>query len=141
MKPEQNDYTRYRIEKAEEAYEVAVLLIANQKWNAAINRLYYAVYYAVSGLLAKSEIETKTHAGVKTQFLLHFVKTGKIEMRLGKLYSDLFDWRQKGDYGDFFDFKEEEVVPLLEPTRALINSILKEVDQGDFMGNQPFDLI
>ncbi|MBK9338626.1 MAG: HEPN domain-containing protein [Lewinellaceae bacterium] len=130
MKPEQDDYTRYRIEKAEEAYEVAVLLIANQKWNAAINRLYYAVYYAVSGLLAKSEIETKTHAGVKTQFLLHFVKTGRIEMRLGKLYSDLFDWRQKGDYGDFFDFEEEEVVPLLEPTRALINAILKEVGKG-----------
>lgn len=131
MKTDKNSYIKYRVAKPEEAFEVAELLVENQKWNAAINRLYYAVYYAVSALLAKAEIETKTHAGVKTQFLLHFVKTGKIEVYLGKMYADLFDWRQKGDYGDFFDFEEEDVVPLVEPTRALIDAILKEIDRGN----------
>lgn len=105
--------------------------MANEKWNAAINRLYYAAYYAVSGLLAKAGVETKTHAGIKTQFLLHFIKTGKIEMHLGKLYSDLFDWRQKGDYGDFFDFKEEDVRPLVEPVRALIDAVVQEANGID----------
>ena len=108
MKPtERDDYAKYRMEKSRETLEVAALLVQNGKWNSAVNRLYYAAYYAVSGLLVKSGIESKTHTGVKTQFLLHFVKTGKIEMSLGKLYADLFDWRQKGDYGDFFDFTEE----------------------------------
>lgn len=129
MNPDRDSYTTYRIKKSEEAYEVAALLVANKKWNAAVNRLYYAAYYAVSGLLVKSEIEAKTHAGVKTQFLLHFVKSGKIEVRLGKLYADLFDWRQKGDYGDFFDFEEDEVVLLMEPTRVLIDAILKEIEK------------
>jgi len=130
MSPEKDSYADYRMKKAEEAYEVAELLVDNLKWNAAVNRLYYAAYYAVSALLAKSEIDAKTHSGVKTQFLLHFVKTGIIEVRLGKMYADLFDWRQKGDYGDFFDFEEEDVVPLLEPTKELIHAILKEVDKG-----------
>jgi len=49
--------------------------------------------------------------------------------QLGKLYADLFDWRQKGDYGDFFDFEEDEVVLLMEPTRVLIDAILKEIDK------------
>lgn len=40
------------------------MLVANKKWNSAVNRLYYAVYYAVSALLVKNEIEAKTHAGV-----------------------------------------------------------------------------
>jgi uncharacterized protein (UPF0332 family) len=88
---ERDAYVKYRIEKAEETYEAASLLVEHGKWNSAINRLYYAAYYAISALLAKAEIETKSHAGVKTQFLLHYVKTGKIETRLGKLFSDLFD--------------------------------------------------
>jgi len=126
---ERNTYSQYRMEKAEESYQAAELLVANGQWNAAVNRLYYAAYYAISGLLAKSGIESKTHAGVKTQFLLHYVKTALIDMNMGKLYADLFDWRQKGDYGDFFDFSEEDVRPLMVPVRALIDAV-KEVNNG-----------
>jgi hypothetical protein len=126
---ERNTYSQYRMEKAEESYQAAELLVANGQWNAAVNRLYYAAYYAISGLLAKSGIESKTHAGVKTQFLLHYVKTALIDMNMGKLYADLFDWRQKGDYGDFFDFSEEDVRPLMMPVRALIDAV-KEVNNG-----------
>ena len=128
---DRNAYAKYRLEKAEEAYNAAEVLILHQQWNAAINRLYYSAYYSVSGILAKMGIETKTHAGIKTQFLLHFVKPGTVEMRLGKLYADLFDWRQRGDYGDFFDFKEEDVLPLMAPTRALMDAILLEIDKLD----------
>ncbi len=127
---EWDSYSQYRMEKAEESYQAAELLIANSQWNAAVNRLYYAAYYAISGLMVKSGIETKTHAGVKTQFLLHFVKTGRIDMKLGKLYADLFDWRQKGDYGDFFDFTEEDVLPLVKPVRALIDAVVQEAKTG-----------
>ena len=128
---ERNAYSKYRIEKAEEAYEVAELLVSNQKWNAAVNRLYYAAYYAISGLLVKSEVETKTHTGVKTQFLLYFVKTGRIDVQMGKLYADLFDWRQKGDYGDFFDFLEADVLPLLKPTRDLLDAIVNILENPE----------
>ena len=101
------------------------LLIANNQWNASVNRLYYAAYYAVSALLVLNKIETKTHSGVKTQFLLNFVKTGVISVQEGKLYNDLFDWRQKGDYGDLFDFNGEDVTPLLNPIKDLINELKK----------------
>ena len=128
---DRNLYSQYRLEKAEEAYEAAELLVANSQWNAAVNRFYYAAYYAISGLLVKSGVETKTHAGVKTQFLLHFVKTGRIDMNLGRLYGDLFDWRQKGEYGDFFDFKEEDVLPLVKLVRALIDAVIQETKVPD----------
>lgn len=130
MTPKEREaYARYRFEKAEEAYKAAEILTANQQWNAAVNRLYYSAYYCVSGILVKHGIETKTHAGVKTQFLLHFIKPGIIEMNLGKLYSDLFDWRQRGDYGDFFDFSQEDVLPLMAPTRTLMIVICDEMNK------------
>lgn len=128
---DRNAYAKYRLEKAEEAYKSAEVLVEHQQWNAAVNRLYYSIYYSVSGILAKMGIETKTHTGIKTQFLLHFVKSGIIEMSLGKLYADLFDWRQKGDYGDFFDFKEEDVLPLMNPTHNLMDAISQEMDKLD----------
>lgn len=120
---ERDNYVNYRLQKAEETYEVAILLVDNKKWNSAINRLYYSAYYAISALLVKGEIPTKTHSGVKSQFFKYFVKTGKIEIDLAKTYSDLFDWRQKGDYGDFFDFSEEEVDIMIEPTKKLIHNV------------------
>ncbi|MCB1178764.1 MAG: HEPN domain-containing protein [Leptospiraceae bacterium] len=126
---EKDNYVKYRLEKAEETYEVAELLIENEKWNSAVNRLYYASFYAVTGLLVNSEIATKSHSGVKTQFFLNFIKRGIIDQESGKLYGDLFDWRQKGDYGDFFDFEEKDVKPLLEPTRKLIDQIKKEIEK------------
>ena len=45
---ERRDYVNYRLEKSEETFEVAELLFKNLKWNAVINRLYYACFYAVT---------------------------------------------------------------------------------------------
>jgi uncharacterized protein (UPF0332 family) len=127
--PERNEYIKYRLEKADEALEAAELLFNNNNLNSSVNRLYYAAYYAVSALLVKAEINTKTHSGVKTYFFLNYIKNGTIEMALGKVYSDLFDWRQKGDYGDFFDFTEEDVKTILDPTKMLISKVKQEIGE------------
>jgi len=126
---ERKDYVNYRIEKSIETFEVAELLFTHSKWNSAINRLYYACFYAITALLVMNEIETKSHSGVKTQFFLNFVKTKKIDPIYGKLYSDLFDWRQKGDYGDFFDFEMKNVAPLMKPTSELLKLIKEEINK------------
>lgn len=124
---QREEYIKYRLEKADETIVVTKLLIKNKMWNSAVNRLYYSAYYAVSALLVQGELNTKTHTGVKTQFFLNYVKTGIIELELGKVYSDLFDWRQKGDYGDFFDFTEEDVKSIFSPTQKLIEKVKEEI--------------
>jgi len=122
---DRNSYIEYRLEKANETYEVALLLFDNSKWNSTINRLYYSCFYAVSALLVKEGIKAKSHSGIKSMFFLNYIKTEIISLEYGKLYSDLFDWRQKGDYGDFFDFEKEDVQPLMKPTKELINKIIE----------------
>jgi uncharacterized protein (UPF0332 family) len=62
------DYIRYRLQRAEESYEDALILAENQRWNAVVNRLYYACFYAVIALLLKNNIETRSHDGTRTQF-------------------------------------------------------------------------
>lgn len=115
----------YRIYRAKETLKEIDILIDNELWNTAINRLYYACYFAVIGLLVSKEIVTQTHSGVRMMFGLHFVKTGIINKELGKFYTDIFDKRQTGDYGDFVDFSKEEVLNMIFPAKQLINSIEK----------------
>jgi uncharacterized protein (UPF0332 family) len=117
---DRNEYIEFRLQKAKESLKAAEILIENELWSSVINRLYYSCFYAVNALLVSNEIEAKTHSGLKNQFSLNFIKTGKIEKRFGELLSDLFDWRQQGDYGDIFEFEKEVVIGHIEPVRDFI---------------------
>jgi len=117
------DYIQYRITKSKESLRDAKILAKNGSWNACINRLYYACYYIVSPLVLQNKINTQTHSGLKAQFNLHFVKTGILSKENGKLYSDLMDWRQKGNYGDMFDFEQDTVEPLLAEVENFISKV------------------
>lgn len=127
MTGSKRDLIEYRIKRAKDTFEDALILAEKNKWNSAINRLYYAAYYAVIALLLKSDIKATTHNGVKSNFSENFIKTGIISKDLGKIFSQLFMWRQKGDYDDLFDFEKDKVLPYLEPVKELIETIGKIV--------------
>ncbi len=120
-----NDYIQYRFHRATETYEEALILAENKRWNAVVNRLYYSCFYAVIALLLKNNIDTQTHDGARTQFGLCFVKTGIVDRNLGKLFTKLYDYRQKGDYGDLYDYDEVTVGPLI----IQVENFLKELEK------------
>jgi len=120
MSGTKEDLIKYRIARAKDTLDDAQLLADNGKWNSTINRLYYAAYYAVIALLLNADLKPTTHNGVKSNFSEYFVKTEKIDKEFGLIFSQLFTWRQKGDYDDLFDFQEEKVLPYFEPVKKLI---------------------
>jgi uncharacterized protein (UPF0332 family) len=119
MKNSKEDLINYRITRAEETFLDAQILAKEKRWNSSINRLYYAAYYSITALLLSKDLYPTTHSGVKSNFFEHFVKNGIISEDLGKIYSQLFTWRHKGDYADLFDFEEETVLPYFEPVEQL----------------------
>jgi len=125
MKGTKSDLIKYRIERAKDTLDDALILAEKGKWNSTINRLYYAAYYAVIALLINSDIKPTTHNGAKSNFTQYFIKTSLVSKDFGKLYSQLFTWRQKGDYDDLFDFDKEKVEPYFEPVKQLIDLIEK----------------
>ncbi len=126
-KEERLEYSKNRIETAHKTMEAARLLAENEFWNSAINRLYYALFYSVNALLSTNEIYTQSHSGMKSQFSLHFIKTGRMDIKYGKLLSQLYDWRQKGDYENMFDYDSESVNSLFEPVNDMICQIEREI--------------
>ncbi len=117
------DYIRYRFQRARESFEEALILEEKKRWNAVINRLYYACFYAVIALLLKNGFMVTTHDGARLNFGLHFIKTGIVDKKHGKLFSKLFDLRQKGDYGDLYDFDELTVTPLIGQVREMLTDL------------------
>jgi uncharacterized protein (UPF0332 family) len=121
------DYIQYRFQRAYESFDEALIMANNERWNAVINRLYYSCYYAVIAVLLKSNVETQTHDGARTQFSLHYIKSGKVDKKFGKLFSKMFDFRQKGDYGDLYDYDEIIVKPLIDEVQNFIKELEKFV--------------
>ena len=58
-KQERTELVKYRIAKARETFDEVKLHIENELWETAINRLYYACYYAVIALLIDKEIQPR----------------------------------------------------------------------------------
>lgn len=115
----------YRIERAKETLLEAETLIKNDFFNAAINRLYYACYYAVIALLVKNRIPAQTHTGVKQMLGLHFILTKKLSSKYGRFYNQLFNDRITGDYDDFVKFDNETLGKLLPESQEFISAIEK----------------
>jgi uncharacterized protein (UPF0332 family) len=124
MSPQERDeLVVYRMRCAHDALAEGAALIERQLWRGSVNRLYYAMFYGVVALLATQDIHPKTHKGVRQQFSLLFLATGRIPEELGLAYSELFERRHSGDYDDFVSVEGEVVMRLREQTVAMIGTI------------------
>ncbi len=124
---ERDALIQYRLQRASEALEEAALLLKAHHLNAALNRAYYACFYAVNALLLQHGLSSSKHSGVRSLFGKHFVKTGSVPQQIGETYNRLFDLRQQGDYADMFVPEEQDVAYWLQRAREFTEFIAKMV--------------
>ncbi len=117
------DLVLYRLARARETLEEAQILANAGRWNACVNRLYYACFYAVAALLVKNDLASPKHTGVRGLFNKHYVKTDKVPRDLARIYNDLFERRQEGDYIDFVSFNETQVLSWISQARKFVEYI------------------
>jgi uncharacterized protein (UPF0332 family) len=114
---------RYWWDKAHESLRAAHRELAADAYTFAINRAYYALFYAVSALLLEEGRRFSKHSGVRAAFNRDLVKPGRLSRKHGELYNQLFRDRQEGDYIEFtvFDapYVQEKIVACEEFLAAL----------------------
>ena len=113
----------YRLEKADAVMIEAKDNAGLKHWTLAANRLYYAVFHAATALLVDKSLTAKSHAGVIRVLCKEFVLSGMLDRNDARLISRLQNMRNSGDYDDLFDWTEDDVTPLIEPTEQLIRKI------------------
>ena len=111
------------LEKAQRTFDDAMFCAGEGKWETAANRLYYALFHAMSALLIYDRYHVKSHRGILAMFGEHFIRTEIFAKEDGSLLSDLVIMRDNADYNCFFEADEEKLSPYMEPTRLLIEKI------------------
>ena len=119
----------YRYRRAQETLAEVPFLKQQGYYNTAVNRLYYACYYALVALLVRHGMNTTTHSGVRQMLGMHFVATGRLSRERGRCFYMLFERRHSSDYDDFAYSTAEEVdelTPKVEDFIAAIGELLNE---------------
>lgn len=121
----------YRLQEAEETLADALNMLAGKcSSRSIVNRAYYAMFYAVLALFIRFETEHKTskHAGVIGIFNKEFVHTGKVEIRIAKMLSTIFEARLEGDYKGLVELTNEDAKDAVEKAREFVTAIKLLID-------------
>jgi uncharacterized protein (UPF0332 family) len=117
------DLCRYRLKNSADSLTVAEDCFEKGLYKDAINRSYYAAFYAVKALLALEEVDFKRHKDVISYFNKTYVAAGKIERDIGRKIARLQQKREKSDYDDFYIASKEETQEQIENTKEIINVV------------------
>lgn len=125
---QRRDIVRYRMENARKMLEEVKSHRSNGFYNTAVNRMYYACYYAATAMLISMGIEVKSHDGVRLNLGRHIVLEGRLSPELGRFYSRLFSKRSTGDYDDFINHTLTTVDELLPQACLFVNTLGEQLD-------------
>ena len=117
------DLLRYRMEQAHETLREAGILWEQAALRGAVNRAYYAMFYALLGLLATRQLGASKHSGAITLFDREFVKTGLFPRELSRALHLAFDRRQRYDYGEMIPITDEIAKETLRDARTFVVAV------------------
>lgn len=114
---------RYRLDEAKDTISDVQLLLSNNRLRAAVNRIYYGMFYSLLALGLKFDFETSKHQQLIGWFNRHYIHEGLIEPKYGQIINKALNRRTKGDYDSFVKFEEKIVEEMLEEMKDFINKI------------------
>jgi len=117
----------YWLEKADESMAAAGSEIGAGRAQFAMNRAYYACFYAVSAVLLYDGRTFKRHAGVRTAFHTFLVNTGRLTARHGELYDQLFQERHRLDYMEFASIHPQRAREMIAQAGQLVGELSRMV--------------
>ena len=115
------DISRLIFKRAQEEIDTAIELINLKRFNASVNRSYYAMFYAVNAVNMLDGFESSKHSGVISHFNFEYVRTKIFDPSLSKLISSAFNQRHYADY-------EYSYIATQEEAQAQINDAQKFLD-------------
>lgn len=108
------DLIKYRLVEAKDTLADVELLITHGRFRAAINRIYYSMFYSLLALGLKYEYYTSKHTQLIGWFNKKFIHEGLIDSKYGKIINKAYNRRAKGDYDSYIEFDLETVNEMYE---------------------------
>jgi len=127
ISPELQALVRYRLRQADESLQSAQLLHEGGRLRDAVNRAYYAMFYATLALLISQGKRASKHTGIVSLFDTTFVKTGTLEKRYSEWLHRAFDLRQDSDYREMFEVSAVEAKEVLQQAEVFVSEARKHL--------------
>ena len=89
----------------------------------ALNRIYYAAFYAATAALSQRGEVVKTHVGVQARFYALFVETGQVPAEPAQAFAKAFQPRQTSDYTVQPPAPVEKAAELLADVQRFVDCI------------------
>jgi len=120
---------RSRLEQADDALNAARILLEQHSGRAAVNRAYYAMFYAVLALLALRQQETSKHTGAISLFDRDFVKPGVFSKELSQWLHHAFRQRLAADYAPLRTVSDDEAQQMFNEAQAFVARVREHLAQ------------
>ena len=100
---------------------------------SAVNRAYYAIFYAANALLSTQGLARSKHTGVVSAFREHFVKPGLIDAEYSDIYARVMDHRHAGDYELELSLEDEQARTDLNDAERFVQRIEQWLTQEGWL--------
>ena len=128
MQDKAKDLSVYRINSALETLDAAKVCIESKHYKDAINRSYYATFYAIKAVLAMEGIDFRRHKDVVAYFNKNYVATEIFDKKLGRMLASLQQTRETSDYDDFFIASKEDAETQYLNAKNIIEAVEKYIE-------------
>lgn len=124
------DLSQYRLEQAEQCLKSAKILLDSNDYKGAANRSYYCVFHCMRSILALEGLDFKKHSGLIAHFRKEYIKTGKLDVALSDIITDVFQIRTESDYDDYYVVSKNEVEEQIKNAEYFIQETKKYLEES-----------
>lgn len=110
----------YWLRKADTALQSAHSEMQAQRFDFAVNRPYYACFYAASAVLLAMGRKFVKHSGLRAAVHKDLVKAGRLTARWGKAFDRIFENRQFADYIELHRFQREQIEDIVKDAEGFV---------------------
>ena len=129
------ELVKLRMQQAEETLHEAQILEAERANRGAINRAYYAMFYATLAILATKGLGSSKHSGVISLFDREFVKPGDLPKELSRSLHMAFEHRQQADYGELTQLDEAAATREIQEAHIFIQNVQAYMKTKGFLAS------
>ena len=120
---DKSDVAKHRLRVAKEDLQAAYLLLEANSCRGANNRAYYAIFHAVSAVLAMEGVAFKKHKDTLAYFNKNYVATEIFPRNLGRKIVKAEEIRHESDYDTFYIASKEITVEQIQTAEQLIELV------------------
>lgn len=99
------------------------LLRQGKFYKGAVNRFYYAMFYAVLALLITRQLGTSKHSGAISLFDQEFVKPGIFDKEMSMWLHSAFELRLEADYAELVEISAETAYECAQQATIFLEKI------------------